>query len=91
MATAPKLVPTWGMKMNRLMTLALAATFAAPAAVAGQPATSIAVNCNAGTASAGGEGLNLKSQSERQTSRPQGRTDNTARSAFGAPNELSGS
>ena len=34
--------------MKRLMTLALAAAVAAPAAVAAQPATSIAVNCDAG-------------------------------------------
>jgi hypothetical protein len=47
------------MKMKCLMTLALAAAFAAPAAVAAQPATSIAVNCGAGAATAGGEAPNL--------------------------------
>ncbi len=45
--------------MKCLMTLALAAAFAAPAAVAAQPATSIAVNCDAGAATAGGEAPNL--------------------------------
>ena len=45
--------------MKRLMTLALIAAFAAPAAVAAQPATSIAVNCNARAATAGGEVPNL--------------------------------
>ena len=45
--------------MKRLMTLALAATFVAPAAVAAQPATSIAVNCDAGAAKAGSEATNL--------------------------------
>ncbi len=51
--------------MNRLMTLALAASFAAPAALAAQPAqpaqpaTSIAVTCDAGAAAAGGEAPNL--------------------------------
>ena len=45
--------------MKCLMTLALAAALAAPAAVAAQPATSIAVNCGAGAATAGGEAPNL--------------------------------
>ncbi len=45
--------------MKRLITLALAAAFAAPAALAAQPATSIAVNCGAGAATAGGEAPNL--------------------------------
>lgn len=55
--------------MKRLMTLALAtafaatafaaAAFAAPAAVAAQPATSLAVNCGAEAATAGGEAPNL--------------------------------
>lgn len=45
--------------MNRLMTLALASAFAAPAPVAAQPATPIAVKCDAGAASAGGEAPNL--------------------------------
>ena len=45
--------------MKRLMTLALAASFAAPAAVAAQPTTSIAVNCDVGAATAGGEAPNL--------------------------------
>ena len=44
--------------MKCLMTLALAAAFA-PAAVTAQPGPSIAVNCDAGTASAGGEAPNL--------------------------------
>ena len=42
-----------------IMTLVLAAALAAPAAVAAQPATSIAVNCDAGAAAAGGEAPNL--------------------------------
>lgn len=45
--------------MKCLMTLALAAAFAAPAAVAAQPATSIAVNCGPGAAAASGEVPNL--------------------------------
>lgn len=45
--------------MRRLKTLALAAALAAPAAVAAQPATSLAVNCDAGAAAAGGEAANL--------------------------------
>lgn len=46
--------------MKRVMTLALIAAFAAPAAVAAQPASSIALNCDAGTAAAaGGETPNL--------------------------------
>jgi hypothetical protein len=45
--------------MKCLMTLALAATFAAPAAVAAQPATSVDVNCNAGAATSGAEAPNL--------------------------------
>ena len=56
---APKLVQHGEMKMKRLVTLALTAAFAAPAAVAAQPATSIAVNCGAGAAMAGGEAPNL--------------------------------
>jgi hypothetical protein len=47
------------MKMRLSMTLALAAAFAAPAAVAAQPATSIAMDCGAGAATAGGEAPNL--------------------------------
>jgi hypothetical protein len=47
------------MTMKRLMALALAAAFAAPAVVAAPPAPSIAVNCDAGAASAGGEAPNL--------------------------------
>ena len=46
--------------MKFLMTFALAAAFAAPAGVAAQPATSIAVNCGAGAATAGGETPNLQ-------------------------------
>jgi hypothetical protein len=45
--------------MKCLMTLALLAAFAAPAAVAAQPAASIAMNCDAGTAMVGGEAPNL--------------------------------
>jgi len=45
--------------MKCLMTLALAAAFAAPAAAAAQPATSITVTCDAGAAPAGGEAPNL--------------------------------
>ena len=45
--------------MRCLMTFALAAAFVAPAAVAAQPATSIAVNCGAGEGAAGGEAPNL--------------------------------
>ena len=45
--------------MKRLMTLAMAAAIAAPAAVAAQPATSIAMTCDAGAANAGGEAPNL--------------------------------
>jgi hypothetical protein len=41
------------------MTLALAAAFVAPAAVAAQPATPVALNCDAGAATAGGEAPNL--------------------------------
>ena len=45
--------------MKCLMTPALAAAFAAPAAVAAQPATSIAVSCDAGAPKAAGEASNL--------------------------------
>lgn len=45
--------------MKCSMTLAFAAAFAVPAAVAAQPATSIAVNCGAGAVAAGGEAPNL--------------------------------
>ena len=45
--------------MKCLMTLALAAACAAPAAVAAQPATPIALNCDGGAAGAGGEAPNL--------------------------------
>ena len=55
----PEVCPTWRMKMKCLMTLALAATFAAAAAASAQPATSIAVRCDAGSATAGGEAPNL--------------------------------
>jgi hypothetical protein len=48
--------------MKYLITLALAAALAAPAAVAAQPARSIAVNCDAGPAAAGGEAPNLHGQ-----------------------------
>jgi hypothetical protein len=65
---APSLVRHGEMKMKRLMILALAAALAAPAAVdaqparaalAAQPATSIALNCDSGAAAAGGEAPNL--------------------------------
>ena len=45
--------------MRCLMTFALAAALAAPAALAAQPATAIAVNCDVGVAAAGGEAPNL--------------------------------
>ncbi len=45
--------------MKCLMTLALAATLVAPAAVAAQPATSLAMNCGAQAAATGGEAPNL--------------------------------
>ncbi len=45
--------------MKCLMTFALAAAFAAPAAGAEQPVTSIPVNCGAQAAAAGGEAPNL--------------------------------
>ena len=48
--------------MKRLMTFALAAALAAPAAAAAQPATSIALSCDAGAAAAGGEAPNLHGQ-----------------------------
>ena len=54
-----KLVQHGEMKMKRLMTLALATSFTAPAAVAAPPATSTAVNCDAGAAAAGAEPPNL--------------------------------
>jgi hypothetical protein len=57
---ASQLARTWRMKMKRLTTLALAASFAAPAAAAAQsPAPSLAVTCDAGSARAGGEAPNL--------------------------------
>jgi hypothetical protein len=45
--------------MKQLMTLAWAASFAAPAAIAAQPAPSVTVNCDAGAATAGGQTPNL--------------------------------
>ena len=45
--------------MKSLMKLALAAAFAAPSAVAAQPATSITLNCDAGTATPGAQAPNL--------------------------------
>ena len=45
--------------MKCLMTLALIAAFAAPAAAAAQPAPPIAVKCDAGPAAAGSEAPNL--------------------------------
>ena len=56
---APKLVQHGEMKMKCLIALALAAAFATPEAVAARPATSIAVNCGPGAATAGGETPNL--------------------------------
>ena len=51
------------MKMKCLTTLVLAAAFAAPEAVDAQPATSIALSCDAGdAAAAGGEAPNLHGQ-----------------------------
>ena len=45
--------------MKCLMTFALAASLAAPAAIAAQPATSVRVDCDAGAGAAGGEAPNL--------------------------------
>jgi hypothetical protein len=45
--------------MKRLTTFALAAALAAPAALAAQPATTMAVSCDAGAAAAEGEAPNL--------------------------------
>ena len=45
--------------MKCSITLALAATFAVPAALAAQPATLVAVTCDAGPVTTGGEALNL--------------------------------
>jgi hypothetical protein len=45
--------------MRRLITGALIAAFAAPAAFAAQPATQVGLNCDAGAAPAGGEAPNL--------------------------------
>ena len=45
--------------MKCLMTLALAAALVAPAAAAAQPATPVALNCDAGDAAASGEEANL--------------------------------
>ena len=47
------------MKMKCLMTAALAAAFAAPAALAAQPAASTDLSCVAGAVAAGGEAPNL--------------------------------
>jgi hypothetical protein len=47
------------MKMKFLMTFALAAAFAAPAALAAHPATPVALSCDAGAAAVGGEAPNL--------------------------------
>jgi hypothetical protein len=52
-------LPTWRMKMKCSMTLAMAASFAAPAALSAPPATSVAVTCDAGPVTAGGEAPNL--------------------------------
>jgi hypothetical protein len=48
------------MKMKCSMTLALSAAFAAPVALAAQPANSVAVTCDAGAVRAGGEAPNLQ-------------------------------
>jgi hypothetical protein len=57
---APRSLSRHGeMTMKFLMTLVLAAAFAAPEAVVAQPAKSIALSCDAGTAAAGGEAPNL--------------------------------
>ena len=45
--------------MKRLMTLALVAVFATTAAVAAQPASQIAMTCDAGAAKTGGDAPNL--------------------------------
>ena len=45
--------------MRRSMTFALASAFAAPAALAAQPAPSIALSCDPGAAAAGAEAPNL--------------------------------
>lgn len=45
--------------MKCLMTFALAAAFAAPSAVAAQPAKSISLSCDSGAAAEGGEAPNL--------------------------------
>src|SRR5688572_12107918 len=55
----PKLVQHGEMKMKCLMTFAVAAAIAAPGAVAAQPATSIALTCDGGGATSGGEVPNL--------------------------------
>jgi hypothetical protein len=55
----PSLVQPGELKMKYLMTLVLAAAFAAPEAVAAQPATPIALSCESGAAAAGGEAPNL--------------------------------
>jgi hypothetical protein len=47
------------MTMKCLMALAVVASFAVPAAVTAQPATSIAVKCDAGAVKVGGEAPNL--------------------------------
>jgi hypothetical protein len=57
--SAPPNLQHGELTMKRLMTLALTAAVAAPAAAAAQPATSIAVTCDAGAAKAGGEVPNL--------------------------------
>jgi len=56
---APRPLQHGDMTMKRLMTLALAAAVAAPAAVAAKPSTSVDVTCDAGAATAGGEVPNL--------------------------------
>lgn len=56
---APKIDRHGELNMKYLMPLALVATIAAPAALAAQPASSIAMNCDAGAVEAGGEAPNL--------------------------------
>lgn len=57
--TPTPVLSTWRIKMKCLITLVLAVGFAVPAAVAAKPAGSMAVNCDAGTATADGEAPNL--------------------------------
>jgi hypothetical protein len=51
--------PEWRYEMKRPASLALAAAFACPAALAAQPAAPLTLGCDAGPAAAGGESPNL--------------------------------